>query len=44
VRPDREGETEELGEDVLARMNPVTGEVETLDVVLFDAALAPGPF
>ena len=32
VRPYPEQETEELGDDVLARLNPSTGEIETLEV------------
>ena len=39
VRPYPEQETEELGDDVLARLNPITGEVETLEVLFFSTRL-----
>ncbi len=33
--PYPEQETEELGDDVIARLNPQTGEIETLEVLFF---------
>ena len=39
VRPYPEQETEELGDDVLARLNPSTGEIETLEVWFFTTRL-----
>jgi uncharacterized protein YuzE len=39
VRPYPEQETEELGDDVLARLNPTTGEVESLEVLFFSTRL-----
>jgi len=39
VRPYPEQETEELGDDVLARLNPSTGEIETLEVLFFSTRL-----
>jgi uncharacterized protein YuzE len=39
VRPYPEQETEELGDDVLARLNPETGEIETLEVLFFSTRL-----
>ena len=33
--PYAEQETEELGDDVIARLNPTTGEVETLEIFFF---------
>lgn len=36
-----EQETEELGDEVIARLNPATGEIENLEVLFFfDAASA----
>jgi hypothetical protein len=32
-------ETEELGDDVVARMNPKTGEIENLEVLFFSTRL-----
>jgi uncharacterized protein YuzE len=37
--PYPEQETEELGDDVIARLNPQTGEVETLEVLFFSTRL-----
>ena len=37
--PYAEQETEELGDDVLARLNPVTGEIENLEVLFFSTRL-----
>jgi hypothetical protein len=34
-----EQETEELGDDVIARINPRTGEVESLEVLFFSTRL-----
>jgi uncharacterized protein YuzE len=39
VRPYPEQETEELGDDVLARLNPITGEVEALEGLFFSTRL-----
>ena len=39
-RPYREQESEELGDDVVARLNPTTGEVENLEVLFFSIRLA----
>ncbi len=38
-RPYPEQETEELGDDVIARLNPVTGEIETVEVLFFSTRL-----
>jgi len=37
--PYPEQESEELGDDVVARMNPQTGEIEILEVMFFSARL-----
>ncbi|MFN8482492.1 MAG: DUF2283 domain-containing protein [Anaerolineae bacterium] len=37
--PYAEQETEELGDDVIARLNPTTGEVETLEIFFFSTRL-----
>lgn len=37
--PYPEQETEELGDDVIARLNPQTGEVESLEVLFFSTRL-----
>jgi len=37
--PYPEQETEELGDDVIARLNPTTGEVESLEVLFFSTRL-----
>ena len=43
--PYPEQQTEELGDDVVARLNPLTGEVENLEVLFFSARLERGqPF
>jgi uncharacterized protein YuzE len=34
-----EQESEELGDDVIARLNPETGEVESLEVLFFSTRL-----
>ena len=34
-----EQETEELGDDVMARLNPITGEIENLEVLFFSTRL-----
>ena len=39
VPPYAEQETEELGDDVIARLNPMTGEVENLEVLFFSTRL-----
>ena len=38
--PYPEQDSEELGDEVIARLNPDTGEVENLEVVFSDAASA----
>jgi len=37
--PYPEQESEELGDDVVARMNPQTGEIENLEVMFFSTRL-----
>jgi len=37
--PYPEQETEELGDDVIARFNPATGEIESLEVLFFSTRL-----
>jgi hypothetical protein len=37
--PYAEQESEELGDDVVARLNPVTGEIENLEVMFFSTRL-----
>jgi uncharacterized protein YuzE len=37
--PYAEQESQELGDDVVARLNPSTGEVENLEVMFFSARL-----
>lgn len=39
VRAYAEQESEELGDDVIARLNPTTGEVENLEVLFFSTRL-----
>jgi uncharacterized protein YuzE len=39
VPPYAEQESEELGDDVIARLNPTTGEVENLEVLFFSTRL-----
>jgi uncharacterized protein YuzE len=39
IHPYPEQETEELGDDVIARLNPTTGEVENLEVLFFSTRL-----
>jgi uncharacterized protein YuzE len=34
-----EQETEELGDEVIARLNPATGEIENLEVLFFSTRL-----
>jgi len=41
-RPYPEQESEELGDDVVARLNPKTGEVENLEVLFFSSRLMRG--
>ena len=40
--PYPEQESEELGDDVIVRLNPVTGEIETLEVLFFSTRLLRG--
>lgn len=37
--PYPEQESEELGDDIIARLNPVNGEVENLEVLFFSTRL-----
>jgi len=37
--PYEEQESEELGDDIIARLNPQTGEVENLEVLFFSTRL-----
>jgi len=37
--PYAEQETQELGDDVIARLNPKTGEIENLEVLFFSTRL-----
>jgi hypothetical protein len=37
--PYPEQESEELGDDVIARLHPVTGEVENLEILFFSTRL-----
>ena len=38
-RPYSEQESEELGDDVIARLNPLTGEIENIEVLFFSRRL-----
>jgi len=40
--PYAEQETEELGDEVVARLNPGTGEIENLEVLFFSTRLLRG--
>jgi uncharacterized protein YuzE len=40
--PYPEQESEELGDDVVARLNPSTGEIENLEVLFFSTRLLRG--
>lgn len=42
--PYAEQESEELGDDVIARLNPQTGEVENLEVLFFSQRLQDQTF
>lgn len=42
VKPYVEQETEELGDDVTARMNPKTNEIENVEVLFFSTRLLRG--
>ncbi len=39
LTPYPQQESEELGDDVIARLNPTTGEVESLEVLFFSTRL-----
>jgi uncharacterized protein YuzE len=39
VPPYADQETEELGDDVVARLNPVTGKIENLEILFFSTRL-----
>jgi uncharacterized protein YuzE len=40
--PSAEQDSDELGDDVVARLNPSTGEVEGLELLFFSTRLAEG--
>jgi hypothetical protein len=40
--PYAEQESEELGDEVIARLNPVTGDIENLEVLFFSTRLLRG--
>jgi uncharacterized protein YuzE len=40
--PYKEQESEEIGDDVIARMNPDTGEIESIEVMFFSTRLLRG--
>ncbi len=42
--PHAEQESEELGDDVIARLNPTTGDVESLEVLFFSSRLLRSDF
>lgn len=42
LKPYAEQESEELGDDVIARLNPATGEVENLEILFFSTRLLRG--
>lgn len=39
IKPYPKQESEELGDDVIARLNPKTGEIENLEVLFFSTRL-----
>jgi uncharacterized protein YuzE len=39
VPPYPEQESEELGDDIIARLNPVSGEIENLEILFFSTRL-----
>lgn len=39
LQPYAEQESEELGDDVVARLNPTTGEIENLEILFFSTRL-----
>jgi uncharacterized protein YuzE len=40
--PYAEQESEELGDEVIARLNPITGQIETLEILFFSKRLLSG--
>lgn len=42
VAPYAEQESDELGDEVIARFNPVTGEIENLEILFFSKRLSDG--
>jgi uncharacterized protein YuzE len=42
VAPYAEQESEELGDEVVARLNPTTGEIENIEVLFFSTRLLRG--
>ena len=41
-QPCKEQESEEIGDDVIVRLNPETGEIESLEVLFFSTRLLRG--
>lgn len=39
-QPYAEQESDDLGDEIIARMNPVTGEIENLEILFFSARLS----
>ncbi|HXF64654.1 MAG TPA: DUF2283 domain-containing protein [Caldilineaceae bacterium] len=42
IRPYPEQESEDIGDEVIARLNPETGEVEGLEILFFSTRLLRG--
>ena len=42
--PYAEQESEEIGNEVIARLNPLSGEIENLEVLFFTKRLMSNPF
>ena len=42
VAPYKEQESEELGDEIIARLNPKTGEIENFEVLFFSTRLLRG--
>ena len=40
--PYAEQESEEIGDEVIARLNPTTGQIETLEILFFSKRLLSG--
>ena len=41
IAPYPEQESEELGDDIIARLNPNTGKIKNLEVLFFTSRLCP---